>query len=280
MHFFRGGTVLAVAIGLLIPFTAHAQQPTTATAPPTTTVEAPTGAATAPADDTDQRLLVALALVLCPVLVGGILIYLSSVQRRAYDSIDKAISSGDGIPDASPVDPFPSSDRSPGSVTSAQLKIEGPGVTAVGTATRFAATRAGRPVSVSWSVIGTGAGADAQTVSIAPAEGEATAVRAMSVGTYQLTAADGSGAKATVGFSAIALARSKPRKLAFVGEGWGTIAIAFVVLTLAAALALARVLDGSATAALFGSVLGYIFLKAAQNSTARPHEPGAGEAAS
>lgn len=209
-------------------------------------------------NDDDDVSLVVLVLLFGLLVIVAMLIYLYAIQSRHYETVDAIVSVGGDIPPAVSVGTF-ALDRGDVPVT-----IDGPGIVTVGKPAAFTARQGSTEVIVDWSVEPARENAPAGA-SVDPANGATTKLTATTAGSYKLTAklqgqmAD----QVTVMAVAPAGGGSGGAGLAFIGEGYGTLVLAIVVLAAATVLGILDILDGAALATLFGTIVGYIFVKGA-----------------
>jgi hypothetical protein len=198
------------------------------------------------------------------LVIGAVLLYLNSAQKRFYETIRAAIRRLGTIPPAESIPSFQAGVAAAASTST--LKIVGPSVLKVGEATTFTALVDGVEASATWAV------EPSDGISDPGAEASSVALTASKAGTFKITAtatgADGQPVSDSVQVTALQVPDKLPA-LPLIGAGYGTVTIAIVAITAVVVLGMLDFLDGQALATFFGGIIGYIFLKAGQGGVAQ-----------
>lgn len=134
-----------------------------------------------------------------------------------------------------------------------QLAVTGPDKATLGVATAYRAMLGDAPANdAQWTV----EPPDAATLD--PSTGSQVTVTAKKAGSFELKASSGSTSIA-ITVAAEAAADAGRTLLPFIGGGWGAIIVSIIVAVILAILGLIGVVGSEAIAALFGTLLGYLF---------------------
>jgi hypothetical protein len=160
------------------------------------------------------------------------------------------------------------------------LTIAGPDVITVGTPGSYRAEASGGPSASNtvWTVV------PSDRAKVEPATGASAKVTASSAGPFILNA------KLNEMPASFAVSAELPKAdstvLPFIGGGWGSIIVSIVVAVFVAVLGVAKILDGQAIAALYGTLMGYVLSRKPSGGgtggggdTAPPSAPAAPPAA-
>jgi hypothetical protein len=133
-----------------------------------------------------------------------------------------------------------------------QLSVTGPDKVTVGVATAYRAMLGDAPANeAQWTV------EPANAATVDPTTGSQVTVTAKTTGSFELKASSGS---TSIGITISAEASDAGRTLLpFIGGGWGAIIVSIVIAVIVAILGLLGVVGSEAIAALFGTLLGYLF---------------------
>lgn len=192
------------------------------------------------------------------LVILAILAYVYFAQDQFYDLAATSLRRLGKVPPLEHVDPIA---RKLHETPNGDLEIDGKVALAVGQTGEYSAKSGDDIVEATWAM------SDESLADVTPASPAKTVtVKAKKSGTLRLTAtAEFGRAEATIHLVTV---ESGPLgSLPFVGKGYGSLVIAVFVAALVAVLGLVGVLGSEPVATLFGTLLGYIFAKAAQTNS-------------
>ena len=180
--------------------------------------------------------------------------YYDRAQTKYYDLVGRLSHAGRSVQTTVVSEMGIQSLGTRGGEAATQLQVTGPSkITAGSPATFSAMDMNGDPMVVVWSMDP----ADAATLSAT--RGPATTVTAQGQRDLVLTATPDAGGEPVEFPISVAAEGDGDVELAFVGQGAGSILLAVLIISVVMSLAALNILSGEATAALLGTLAGYIF---------------------